>query len=258
MIELRMATPRSGAAGDVMTASFLTQHDSDDEWDVEVRDSENLDRTLSDIIEGKSPLTTPSRPIPPFSSLDGAGDIAEEESGGGEEPEQCTDNATQGDNPNQTPSTADASVIENRDRNGGTTSSRVAEPGCDSSQGTEQTSSNSNTERDSHMESTPRGDSDDVTGGRQVDSSLSAPTPAGEAKISSDCDENFNEQTVSDSQSSHVFKSSNGDCASGLREDDTDVISSGESGGGVENGDYDSSSTLDASQEDIIFKESTV
>nr|KAG5706638.1 hypothetical protein BaRGS_005708 [Batillaria attramentaria] len=70
VIQLKMATPRNSTTENVMTASFLTTHDSDEEWDTEVRDSENLDRTLSDIIEGKSPLTTPSKPIPRFNSLD--------------------------------------------------------------------------------------------------------------------------------------------------------------------------------------------
>lgn len=252
-----MATPRSSAAGDMMTASFLTQHDSDDEWDVEVRDSENLDRTLSDIIEGKSPLTTPSRPIPRFSSLDGAGDVmGENGSGVWEALEQRADGGAQGTNSHQTPSTADDSVI---DDGVGSSSMAVGEPECASSQGTaEQMAGNSNAERDSLMESAPRGDSNRGAG-HPMDLSMSAPAPAHEVKVSSDCDENFNEQTVSDSsQLLHTVKSANGDCVSAARGGEADVISSGESGGGVENGDYDSSSTLDASLEDIIFKESTV
>lgn len=75
MMQLKMSTsPRNSNARNVMTSSFLTTHDSDEEWDTEVRDSENLDRTLSDIIEGRSPMSTPSKPIPRFDSLDGSGD----------------------------------------------------------------------------------------------------------------------------------------------------------------------------------------
>ncbi|XP_025111663.1 EVI5-like protein isoform X3 [Pomacea canaliculata] len=74
VIQLKMsASSRTDSNFNIMTASFLTQHDSDEEWDVEVRDSENLDRTLSDIIEGRSPFSTPSKPIPRFDSLDGSG-----------------------------------------------------------------------------------------------------------------------------------------------------------------------------------------
>ena len=252
-----MATPHSSAAGDMMMASFLTQHDSDDEWDVEVRDSENLDRTLSDIIEGRSPLTTPSRPIPRFGSLDGAGDVTGEEGSGVREgPEQRADGGAQGTNSHQTPSTADDSVIDD-----GVASSSMAagEPGCASGQGTaQQTAGNSNADRDSLGESAPRGDNNRGAG-HPMGLSVSAPAPAHEVKVSNDCDENFNEQTVSDSsQSSHAVKSANGDCVSAARGGEADVISSGESDGGAENGDYDSSSTLDASLEDIIFKESTV
>ena len=69
----------------VMSSSFLTAHESDEEWDKEVRDSENLDRTLSDIIEGKSPLTKPSKPIPRFSSLDNLDDCVEGSSNGVED-----------------------------------------------------------------------------------------------------------------------------------------------------------------------------
>ena len=291
-----MATPHSSAAGDMMMASFLTQHDSDDEWDVEVRDSENLDRTLSDIIEGRSPLTTPSRPIPRFGSLDGAGDVTGEEGSGVREgPEQRADGGAQGTNSHQTPSTADDSVIDdgvasssmaagepgcasgqgaaqqmagnsNADRDSlgesaprGDNNGGAGEPGCASGQGTaQQTAGNSNADRDSLGESAPRGDNNRGAG-HPMGLSVSAPAPAHEVKVSNDCDENFNEQTVSDSsQSSHAVKSANGDCVSAARGGEADVISSGESDGGAENGDYDSSSTLDASLEDIIFKESTV
>ncbi|XP_070176822.1 EVI5-like protein isoform X2 [Littorina saxatilis] len=216
MIQLKFSSPCRGQAGDahsVMTASFLTTHDSDEEWDQEVRDSENLDQTLSDIIEGKSPLTTPHKPIPRFDSLDAVSDVGKEEEGGGMDGERNENSFSQ----------KDSSVCESDEMNG----ARASEEGLTSvsSQGTEQTGENSNTDKDSQEKSASKGDNHSVPQSATDSSSISASLLGCEAKASNDCDENSNEQTVSDSQSSHILKSANGDCVTATGDEAETIVS---------------------------------
>ncbi|XP_012944946.2 uncharacterized protein LOC101846777 isoform X2 [Aplysia californica] len=62
-------TPKPVSSRSLMTDSYLGDN-SDEELDAEIKDSENLDRTLSEIIEGKSPSlpATPSRATDPDNS----------------------------------------------------------------------------------------------------------------------------------------------------------------------------------------------
>ena len=216
-----------------MTASFLTTHESDDEWDTEVRDSENLDRTLSDIIEGKSPLTTPSKPIPRFNSLDGAGDVSES---GGSLSEQPADRVPTSPGRNR--------VVGNGEVN---SARLVSEP----SQGMQQTVQGLQPLNDSQAESATKGDKN----GASVDSSLPDSSLTRRAGVSSDCDENFNEQTVSDS---HESKSSNGDCSLAPGGGVSTLRPGGCNSIGADGNSVNDRGAHDVVLEDVVFKESTV
>ncbi|XP_076436734.1 EVI5-like protein isoform X2 [Babylonia areolata] len=230
MIQLKMSTPRvAGAAPptprDVMTASFLTTHDSDEEWDVEVRDSENLDRTLSDIIEGKSPYGTPSKPLP--GCLDGAGDVSTGEEGGLEQDSSGSTTLPAASSAEDRSVVGEEGVVDSQSLPSSLLSSaaRTTPSGMKSSQGEGHTGC---AERDPSSSSSSseevgrivRGENQGVAASPMGSLPASASVSAG-GTVSKDCDVGSNEQTVSDLRSSpaasKLSSSSNGDCPTGER-----------------------------------------
>lgn len=235
MIQLQMATPRSASHGSpalhrdsVMTASFLTVHDSDDEWDVEVRDSENLDRTLSDIIEGRSPFSTPYKELPRFNSLDALGDSPgsgeRENRGTGDGGEEAAQRELGTDpSPLPTSSTVSAFVMGNEEvcrwLNASSSSSSLPN-WTNSSQGTDPALHDSLSIDNRVSSGDSCTDSTFLKGGDNSPErdSPNVVTGASGVKLNVNCDENSNKQTVSNIQSAstssaHVLQSLNGDVA---------------------------------------------
>ncbi|XP_076455006.1 EVI5-like protein isoform X2 [Babylonia areolata] len=194
---LQMAAPGSNTSSEMMTSSILTLHDSDEEWD-----TENLNRTLSDIIEGKSPLTRPSNPIPRFSSLDDSGDFTE---GLGPSPEPSADGGVLGKD--QDIGCEDVFVTEGDEGGAGHTDGAHMSSHC--SAGQAPVDVNGAGDVTSSSGNPPHPDVDHAS----TNGSLStAPSPAPETDA--DCDENFNKATVSGSRASHISQSSsNGRCS---------------------------------------------
>ncbi|KAL8613254.1 hypothetical protein ACOMHN_001578 [Nucella lapillus] len=268
-----MATPRDPNAPprvkvNVMTASFLTVHDSDEEWDVEVRDSENLDRTLSDIIEGRSPYGTPSKAFPP---LEGLGDTAEAGEGTAAMTTTSSSSKLSVDEAATTSSSSKPSVDDrvssrilmaaSADSDGSSVGGDEAEnnhqgppspsPSPSPSGGVQAGNGSSQGEgrcRDS-LEERLRGENDD--GGA---SPLSRPEAAGGSLGTTDCDAASNQQTVS-SSAAQSTKSSNGDCPPTQSGEASVILSGGEYG---EYGGGGRCETGGGSFEDVVLKESTV
>ena len=77
----------------IRSADVASSDESDGNLEDDIRQSEDLNRTLSDIVEGRSPLVTPRRPLPRFDYLGrsvGGGDV-DGDNGGEEMLSNCVD-----------------------------------------------------------------------------------------------------------------------------------------------------------------------
>ncbi|KAL8625770.1 hypothetical protein ACOMHN_012362 [Nucella lapillus] len=232
--QLKLATPGSMTSSDMMTSSILTTHESDEEWD-----TDNLNRTLSDIIEGKSPFSRPSNPIPRFSSLGESGDLTEEL---GPSPEPGVNGC--GDSKDDCGS-EDVFVT-------------------DSEASLQATHSNSEHTNSSSLCSAEPTSSKDSSGDSRADAvppTASTPTLAGDSQIKGDCDENSNEASASDCQASNISVGSGSVCpvASAMKDGKDGKIRSGESWGeDALSGVYGGEGDCEGDYEDLVLKESTV